>query len=206
MVSLAIAVAPGLFAQDGALTADRADAPAAVSKSEYVPLTEHERLYRYLKTLASPEAVLRSAAGAGIDQALDTPKEWGQGGLGYGRRLGSAFAEHLVRETLMFGSSSVLHEDNHYVRSGETGFGARLKYALESSLLARHDDGSRQLSISRIGSTLGASFIWRIWQPPSTNSVGDAMENFGISMGVTAGFDVMREFMPDLFHRKRGSD
>jgi len=205
-VSLAIAVASGLFAQAGAPTADRAEAPVAVPKPAYVPLAEHERPRLYLKRLVSPEAVFRSAAGAGIDQGIDTPKEWGQGGLGYGRRFGSAFAEHIVRETLMFGSSSVLHEDNHYIRSGETGFGRRLKYALGSSVLARHDDGTRQLSISKIGSTLGASFIWRIWQPPSTNSVGDAMENFGFAIGVSAGFDVAREFLPDLFHRKRGSD
>jgi hypothetical protein len=205
VVSLAIAVAPGLCAQTS-LTADRAEAPAAIPKPEYVPLTEHERLRLYLKRLVSPEAAFRSAVGAGIDQGMDTPKEWGEGAVGYGRRFGSAYAEHIVRETLMFGSSSVLHEDNHYIRSGETGFGRRLKYALESSLLARHDDGTRQFSISKIGSALGASFIWRIWQPPSTNSVGDAMENFGIAMGVSAGFDVAREFLPDLFHRKRGSD
>lgn len=203
---LAIAVTPTLFAQAGAPTADRAEASAAVPKPAYVPLTEHERLRMYLKRLVSPEAVFRSAAGAGIDQAMDTPKEWGQGGLGYGRRFGSAYAEHIVRETLQFGSSSVLREDNHYIRSGETGFGRRLKYALESSVLARHDDGARQLSISKIGSTLGASFIWRMWQPPSTDSVGDAMENFGIAMGASAGFDVVREFLPDLLHRKRGSD
>jgi hypothetical protein len=32
------------------------------------------------------------------------------------------------------------------------------------------------------------------------------MENFGVAMGVSAGFDVAREFLPDLFDRKRGSD
>jgi len=208
VVSLAISVASGLFGQAGAPEVDRSASAAtdAAPKPAYVPLTERERLRLYLKKLASPEAVFRSAAGAGIDQAMDSPKEWGQGGLGYGRRFGSAYAEHIVRETLVFGSSSVLHEDNHYIRSGETGFAKRLKYALESSILARHDDGTRHLSISKIGSFVGASFIWRIWQPPSTNSPGDAAENFGIAMGVSAGFDVAREFLPDLFHRKRGSD
>jgi hypothetical protein len=198
LISLWIAGASGLCGQ--------AAVPAAGDKPAYVPLTEHERLRLYLKKLVSPEAVFRSAAGAGIDQGMDTPKEWGEGSVGYARRFASAYAEHVVRETLMFGSSTALHEDNHYVRSGETGFGKRLKYALESSVLARHDDGTRHLSFSKVGSTLGASFIWRIWQPPSTNSVGDAMENFGIAMGVSAGFDVAREFLPDLLHRKRGSD
>jgi hypothetical protein len=194
LLALWMAQTSGLFAQSAT--------PLAAAKPAYT----HPPARLYLKKLASPEAAFRSATGAAIDQAMDTPKEWGAGGLGYGRRFGSAYAEHIVRETLMFGSSSALHEDNHNIRSGETGFGRRLKYALESSVLARRDDDTRQLSISKIGSTLGASFIWRMWQPPGTNSVGDAMENFGVAMGVSAGFDVAREFLPDLFDRKRGSD
>jgi hypothetical protein len=33
-------------------------------------------------------------------------------------RFGSSYAEHIVQETLMYGASSALHEDNRYVRSG----------------------------------------------------------------------------------------
>ena len=33
-------------------------------------------------------------------------------------------------------------------------------------------------------------------------SADRAMENVGVTMGVAAGFDVMREFLPDLLHRK----
>jgi hypothetical protein len=207
LASLWMAGAVALFGQAGA---EPAEPPAASSmiargqtaKDAYRPLTEHERLRLYLKRLAGPEALFRTAVGAGIDLGMDTPKEWGEGALGYARRFTSAYAEHVVRETLLYGSSSVLHEDNHYVRSGETGFGRRLKYALESSVLARHEDGSRHFSVSKIGSYAGASFLWRIWQPPSTNSAGNAMENFGIAMSVSTGFDVAREFLPDLLHRR----
>lgn len=206
LASLWLAAASGLFAQPGAPAADppTASAPVPEVKPAYVPLTEHDRLHLYLKRLVSPEAVFRSAAGAGFSQLTDTPKEWGQSAEGFGRRFGSEYAEHIVRETLLFGSSSVLDEDNHYIRSAETGFGKRLKYALESSVLARHDDGTRHLSISKIGSFLGASLISRMWQPPSENSLHNAGSNFGIGISVAAGFDVAREFLPDLLHRKRG--
>jgi hypothetical protein len=207
-----VAAAVALFGQDGVQATEPSPAPAAVApstiapgllpKSVYLPLTEHERLRLFLKRLVSPEAIFRSAVGAGIDQGWDSPKEWGEGALGYTRRFASGYAEHVVRETFLYGSSTLLGEDNHYVRSTETRFGRRLKYALESSVLARHADGSRHLSVSKIGSYAGASFIWRLWQPPSTSSVGNAMENFGIAMSVAAGFDVAREFLPDLFHRR----
>jgi hypothetical protein len=74
---------------------------------------------------------------------------------------------------VLFGSSSALHEDNRYIRSSEIRFGKRLKYALESSFLAR--------------------------------DAAYAAADFGVSMGVSAGWDVAREFLPNLFHRKLGT-
>ena len=190
---------------EAAMATAAAAAPAAEATLIYAPLTQRERLHTYLKRLVSAEAMVRSAVGASIGQLRDVPPEWREGTLGFGRRFGSSYAEYTVRETLMFGSSSALHEDNRYFRCGETGFGKRLKYALESSFLARHDDGTRHFSFSKIGSFMGASLISRIWQPPSSSGLVHAGSGFGISMGVSAGFDVAREFVPDLFHRMHGS-
>jgi hypothetical protein len=102
----------------------------------------------------------------------------------------------------MYGFSSLLHEDNRYLPSGETATGRRLKYALESSVLARHDDGTRPISISKLGAFVGAALISRTWQPHSSRGFGGAASNVGTTMGVAAGFDVLREFLPDLLHRK----
>jgi len=165
-------------------------------------LAQRERLRAYLKRLISPEVLLRSAVGAGFGQLRDVPPEWGEGALGFGRRFGSAYAEHLVRETLLFGSTSALHEHDRYIRSGETRFGKRLKYALESSFLARHEDGTRQFAFAKVGSYMGASLISRTWQPPSSSGLAYAGVDFAVSMSVSAGFDVAREFLPDLFHRR----
>jgi hypothetical protein len=165
-------------------------------------MTEHDRLRQYLKDTVSPVSVLSSGAVAGIGQWRDRPPEWKQGSLGYGRRLGSEAAEHVVRATLMFGASSVLHEDNRYFRDDEGAFRARLRYAVESTFLARHDDGSKHISVSKIGAFLGAALISRSWQPSSSATLQSAGSNFGISMGVAAGFEVAREFLPGLLRRR----
>ena len=165
-------------------------------------MTERERLRRYLTDTVNPVSLLSSAASAGIGQWRDRPPEWNQGGLGYGRRIGSAYAEHIVRQTLMFGASSVLHEDNRYFRCADAGIKARVGYAVESTVLARHDDGSRHVSISKIGAFGGAALISRTWQPASSGGLRNAASNFGISLAVAAGFEVAREFLPDLLHRK----
>jgi hypothetical protein len=101
----------------------------------------------------------------------------------------------------------LLHEDNLYYGSGEHGVWKRVRYAVKSSVLARGRDGTQHFSISQIGSTAGASFISRIWQPPSGNSASDGAKNFGIALSTNAGVDVVREFLPDItrpiFHRSK---
>jgi hypothetical protein len=165
-------------------------------------MTQDERFRYYVRHMLSPESVLRSAAGAGLNQALHTPTEWGQGAEGYGRRFGSSYGQHIIRSTITYGLSAVLHEDNRYFRSGLTGFGPRLKYAVESSFLARHEDGSRHFSISRMTGYVATAGISREWQPPSTNGPTNALSAFSIAVGVETGFNVAREFMPKVFHTR----
>jgi hypothetical protein len=162
-------------------------------------MTEGQRLREFFKDTVSPLSFLSSAASAGIGQARNRPKEWKQGSEAYGMRYGSAFAEHIVRETLEFGASSVLHEDNRYIPSGQTGVGARIGYAVESTFLARRGNGSRRFSYSRIGAFAGGAFISRLWQPHSTGSARSATVNFGTTIGIAAGFNVAREFLPRIF-------
>ena len=100
-----------------------------------------------------------------------------------------------MNTTIAFGASSILHEDNRYFRYRESGFGARIGYALESTFLARRNDGTRRLSVSRIVGFAGSALISRLWQPPSTNKLRDAGINFGTEIGVCAGFNVVREFL-----------
>jgi hypothetical protein len=162
--------------------------------------TESERLHGYLKSWVDLNSLLNSAAAAGFGQWRDRPKEWMEGGEGYARRLGSAYAQHVVDSTILFGASSLLQEDNRYVPSGESRFGHRLEYALESTVLARKYDAEghshRRLSISWIAASAGAALISRTWQPRSTGSLRSGGLSFAATVGVAAGFNVMREFLP----------
>jgi hypothetical protein len=171
-------------------------------KAALTPPTEGERIDQYMHDLVNPTSFVAAGVGAGIGQWRDKPKEWGEGGQAFARRFVSGYTQHIVYSTMLFGASSLLHEDNRYVASSETGFGARLKYALESTVLARHYDASgqphRRLSISRIGAMAGAALLSRLWQPASTGGLQNAAVSFGVSIGAASGFNVTREFMPNL--------
>lgn len=178
---------------------------AETTADRFRPLTQAERTRLYLKGVLSPWGVLYGATRAGMHQSWNGPPEWGRGAQGYGQRFGDSYGQYWARRTFEFGIASALHEDNRYFRSGKHGFWRRTKYAVASGLLARHDDGKCSLSISRLGAIAGVAFISRTWQPPSTNSAGDAAVSFGVTMGSDVGLGVFKEFLPELvgpFHKK----
>ena len=178
-------------------TADRIDPTATnFAQPAYQPITESQRIAEFAKGLANPLYLVGNAASAGMGQWRDTPKEWKQGARGFGLRMGSSWGEHVVNQSLLFGASSLFHEDNRYVRSGQTGTGGRIAYALGSTFVARGDDGHRHLSRSRLLALAGAAAISRLWQPRSTAGVRSAATNFGVGVGATMGFQVIREFWP----------
>ena len=168
---------------------------------DFVPETRSERIAYAINGITGPTAFVYAAIRAGINQADNEPREWAQGAAGFGRRFGSAYGEHFVGEALEQGIALALHEDNRYFASGEQGFGRRLRYALASTFLARHDDGSRGIAVSSIGSAAGTAFLSRAWQPRSTRSAGDAAVTFGLTLAARAGFNVAREFSPRFFAR-----
>jgi hypothetical protein len=166
-------------------------------------MTAHDRLNNYLKGLVSPVSFLRTGAGAGWGQLRDRPSQWGEGGQGYAKRFASGYAQHIVTATIMYGTSSALHEDDRYLRLGPgPSTKSRVRYALESSVLARHEDGTRHIAIAKLIAVGAGAAISRAWQPHDSRTKMGAVASFGVTMGVSSGFDVLREFLPDLLHRK----
>ena len=91
-----------------------------------------------------------------------------------------------------------IKEERRYFVSGQRGAFRRIKYAVKSTFLARHDDGDQSFSYSRIGGAAAGAFISRAWQPRSSTSAGDGATSFGITMGSDVGFNLFREFWPDI--------
>jgi len=161
-------------------------------------MTRSERLvYAETSTLGTTAFVF-AAARAGLDQAVDRPQEWQQGARGFGLRYGSVYGEYFIGQTFEHLTAYGLHEDNRYFASGQRGLARRLGYAIGSTFLARHDDGSRSISISGIGGAGAAAWLSRQWQPRSTTSNADAAVSFGLTLGVRAGLNILREFSPRL--------
>jgi hypothetical protein len=173
-----------------------------VSPTESGELTQKKRFHLYLFSVVGPVPVLAEIAGAGFSQWQDRPKEWGQGWGAFEERAGSNLAYNGVRQTLTYGTSILFHEDNRYFASHKHGVWARTAYAVRSTVTARHPDGDEAFSISSVTGVVGASAIASMWGPRSWEGAKGIGMNAGVSFALTAAFNVVREFLPDLRHHQ----
>ena len=207
--SILITLAAALTAVSGTTMAQSAieSEPAALVAGSatgtvvFTPMTRSERLRGYLTGTFGPSSLASALASASLGQLRDSPTEWGQGSSGFADRLGNAYARHIIRGTLQYGASSVLHEDDRYLRSGKSGFWSRAGYAVSSTFLARRDNGDRTFAVARMGAAAGTAFISRAWQPDSTSGASSAVSTFGFTVATDIGRNVVREFWPDLKRR-----
>src|SRR5579871_1256096 len=111
----------------------------------------------YVKKSFSPRSVAVAGAGAAITQATDTPKEWGQGAVGFAKRFGSGLGKGLVKRGIQYPVAKAFHEELGYQRSDKTGFGPRLKYALTATVIThKTTNGKKTLAKGEIAGALGS--------------------------------------------------
>ena len=146
----------------------------------------------------SPGALAMSGVKAGYSQLTDSPTEWGQGGAGYSKRVGSSIASSAVRAGLAFGLDSALHQDPRYYRSDSTGFWPRTAHALRGTILTRTDSGGETLSTWRLGSAYGAAFISNQWYPDRYHTVRHGFVSGSTRLGFDVVKNVIAEFWPDM--------
>ena len=194
------------IAQDALIAPDTAIVPDPTINQGRNPVGWEGKLRFHAVSAYGPGALAGDLVYDGFLQGIDFPREWGQGGLGYGKRLGSTLAYSGVRNLLGFGLDSALHQDPRYYRSTERGTWRRTKHAFHETIFTHKDSGGETLATWRLGSAYGAAFISNEWYPDRVNTVA-----LGFSQGSTQlGFDLLSnlgsEFWPDikrkLSHRK----
>ncbi|MFI5238941.1 MAG: hypothetical protein ACHQQP_03960, partial [Gemmatimonadales bacterium] len=164
----------------------------------YVPLTLGQKAALYSSRTFSARAILGASYAAGLAQWRHTPKEWGTGMSGYGRRDAAAYGGLIVGRTAAFGFGALLHEDPRFFRSTHNGFVPRTKDVLRSSLTVRTDDGGSHIAWSRAAAALVTGFAVNSWEPRRMHSTHHALmlSLAGFLSYGTATFT--QEFTPDV--------
>jgi hypothetical protein len=151
--------------------------------------------YRIVENLEL-QGFLGAAIGASALQVDHSPREWGKGFEGYGKRYASTLAGAITRQSLNYGLETVLREDPRYFPLDGASTKARIWSALKQTFVTRTDSGKTTLAYGRIGSAFITGQITRAWLPPSTNTFPDGVRTGGISLGVDAVVNLVYEFIP----------
>jgi len=124
-------------------------------------------LRAYFFNAFGPFALLDAAYSAGISQAYNAPREWGQGADAFGVRAASHFGISLLSATASYGLAEAFREDTAYYRCDCTGWRPRLEHALISTLTARRgDDGHIAFSFPALAAPYtGAMSAVVAWYP-----------------------------------------
>lgn len=158
----------------------------------------HERLTIYVHSFTTPESLIAPLMGAGISQAEGTPREWGGGMEGFGRRMASAYGRNAISRTIMLGVATMDHEDPRYHPSDQKGFWPRTRHAIVATFVSPTTSGGTEPAYSRFAGAYGAAFIANAWEPPSEDSARHALERGSISLVSSIGWNVFKEFWPSI--------
>jgi hypothetical protein len=163
--------------------------------------TAHPYRTRWKHATIGKGAMGRVAIGAGVGQLRNSPRKYGGGISGFGKRLGAGFATNAVGKTVEHGVAAKLHEDLDYHRSNKQGVFPRLGYALKSTVVTRNTkSGKKRPAAGRLaGHAASGAFTQGVL------AAGSGASTAGIGLAADAGANVVREFVPRRKHPPRKS-
>jgi hypothetical protein len=168
------------------------------------PLTSGQKFKLAVQYL-NPYTFAFVAVEAGVNQARNSPSEYGQGAEGYGKRYGAGFADGLTDGIFVTGVyPSLLRQDPRYYRLGDGGFSHRAGYAITRILVTRQDSGRSAFNFSEVLGSFSSSALAVTYYPKSQRDFSDVAERAGVQFAFDAGFKFLEEFYPDIQRKLSG--
>jgi len=131
------------------------------------PLSSKQKFKLAGKTVIDPFTFVFVGGAAGVQQAQNHFREYGQGAQGYGKRFAAGYAD-MVAGTFI-GSAilpSLLKQDPRYFYKGTGSKPSRFLYAIGNSVICKGDNGRWQPNYSNILGNLAAGGISNLYYPP----------------------------------------
>ncbi len=170
------------------------------SSSTYEPLTGSERVKIYFKmNYASMGAYFGPLLTAlTLDQAFNSPPQWGGGFRGYGRRVASRIGGAILQGTFQAPVAAVLHEDVRYIAKGQGKIGGRMWHAVKYSFLTYNKQGRPTLNVANLGAYYASTAVSTAWLPGTRNVMGYTLSNATEQIGLSVPVNIFQEFWPEI--------
>ena len=181
----------------------QADPGGSTAPAQWRAPTWQERRQVFFKKMLGPQAILETVPGAAFDTARGFPRQWGRGGTGIAKRLGSQYGQFVIGEAIEMGVSALHKEDPRYFRMPGARFGKRLGHALASTVVVRGADGRPTIGLARLADVYGAWAIATTWNPPEQRHFGQIVKYGTFGLSIKGASNVFREFWPDVKRKLR---
>ena len=153
----------------------------------------------FVRDTYDPISFLGAAFNAGLDQASNRDRTFGQGAEGYGKRFGADFAGQTTwRFFTDFAYPTVFSEDPRYYRLIHGSGKQRFLHAVEHTFVAQRDSGKHMFNLSQWLGTVTAVGLNDAYHPGNERGLSPALRVGGYALATGMGFDVLREFWPDI--------
>lgn len=165
-----------------------------------LPITPRTKFWLATEDVFDPFSFAIVGIYAGVAQAQNQYPEFGHGAQGYARRYAGAFADSAVGNYMTEAIWPVLlRQDPRYFRMGpKYGFWRRVGYSASRVVITRGDNGGRQFNFSEIIGNGAAAGISAAYYPASGRKTDAVMDKWALNVGSDAGFNILREFWPDM--------
>ena len=166
-------------------------------QKDTLPLRPRQKFELAWKTSVDPVTFAFSGAFAGVEQAQNSYRGYGQGAQGYAKRLGASYADAFIG--IMIGGAilpSVFKQDPRYYYKGTGSTRSRILYALANAVICKGDNGHWQADYSGIMGSLAAAGISNLYYPASSrNGARLTFENTLIGIGGSGLANLFQEFL-----------
>ena len=162
-------------------------------------LTVKGKFMLFVEDSLDPVTFLSSGFWAGTDQASDRDPTFGQGAAGYAKRYLANYTDQAQSEFFKdFAYPSIFSEDPRYYRIGQGKVGKRLLHAATHVFVAYRIDGTYMPNYSEWLGTVSSVALSNAYHPGNTRGVGPVAVRVANSVAQDVGFDVLREFWPEI--------
>ena len=167
----------------------------------YTPIGSKQKFIIASKDSFDYPLVLLAGAIAGLGQLTDQDPSFDQGLAGYGRRLGTGYADQAIGNMMTEAIfPSFLHEDPRYFRRGTGTTWSRTYYAATRIFVTRTDSGGKRFNFSEVlGNATGVAISNAYY--PDNRTATDNAEKLAQQLGIDAVSQVLKEFWPDIKRR-----
>jgi hypothetical protein len=153
------------------------------------PLSTAGKFKLFVDQSISPAYLLASAINAGVGQARNVPKGYGQGWDAYGDRFGAAMGR--ASSSSFFGTfvfSSILRQDPRFFPQSHPSFWGSVKYSAERIVVTRTDSGRPVFNASGLLGPAAAEGLANVYLPKDEQTGAKTAEN------------MFKNYWPTIFH------